>query len=164
MLPTILNVVVLAAMFCGFIAFTVYYIWPPLVRAIEERAMKMAQGFAAANRSEQLVRDARSGSEDIVEVAKVRALEIQARADRQAAAIVEAAKARAQREAETATAAAAEAIANKIEVARAALQTEIAVLAQAAAEKILGRPVDMTKHADIAGDLGASMRRASSGH
>src|SRR6476659_11038948 len=73
-----------ALSFALLIWFTVKFIWPPLVAAIEERQRKIAEGLAAADRSQkdlaqaqdkvnEALRDARGKANEIIEQAHQRA-------------------------------------------------------------------------------------------
>lgn len=84
--------------FAVFVWFTMRFVWPPLVQAMDERKAKIADGLAAAERGvhEQELAEKRA-AETIVQ-AKQQAAEIKANAEKQASMIVEEAKNKAQEE------------------------------------------------------------------
>ncbi|MEK7792503.1 MAG: F0F1 ATP synthase subunit B, partial [Pseudomonadota bacterium] len=81
-----------AIAFSIFIWFTVKYIWPPLLRAIEERQKTIADGLAAGERGRHELELASQRSSDTLKEAKQRASEIVLQAEKRAAEIVEEAK------------------------------------------------------------------------
>jgi len=83
------NITLLGQMisFAILIWFTVKFIWPPLMKAIEDRQQKIAEGLAAADRSQKdlaqaqdkvndVLKDARTKANDIIEQAHARANQI----------------------------------------------------------------------------------------
>lgn len=141
--------------FAGFVLFCMRYVWPPITAAMAERAQKINDGLAAADRA----------SHDL-EIAKKQAVAHMIEAKRDAAGIVESANKRAAQlidEAKTAANAEAERIkvaaVAEIEQERARAQehlmTQVSALAIAGAEKILGAEIDAAKHAELLTSLTA---------
>ncbi len=83
-----------AMAFAIFIWFTVKFVWPPLMRAIENRQKTIADGLAAGERGKSELELASHRSADVVRDAKQRAAEIIAQAEKRASEIVEEAKSR----------------------------------------------------------------------
>ena len=81
-----------AMAFAIFIWFTVKFVWPPLMRAIENRQKTIADGLAAGERGKHELELASHRSADVVRDAKQRAADIIAQAEKRAAEIVEEAK------------------------------------------------------------------------
>ena len=135
--------------FAVFVWFTMKFVWPPLVKAMDERKAKIADGLAAAERGqhEQVLAQERA-TEDLHE-AKQQAAEIKAKAERQAAQLVEEAKEKAQAEGARQLAAAQAEIEQATNKAREELRAKVAELAVAGAEKILRREIDAEAHKDI---------------
>ena len=79
---------------------TMKYIWPPLIHAIEERQKKIADGLAAANKSEQALAVATEQGKAIEADARSRASTIVSDGEKRAQSIIDEAKAQAQVEAE----------------------------------------------------------------
>ena len=81
-----------AMAFAVFIWFTVKFVWPPLLRAIETRQKTIADGLAAGERGKHDLELASHRSADLVRDAKQRAADIITQAEKRAAEIVEEAK------------------------------------------------------------------------
>src|SRR5450830_954150 len=95
--------------------FTMKFVWPPLMNALDERAKKIADGLAAAERGKLEMADAEKRAQAIIEEAKRTASE-------EAARIVAAAHADAQQQ---------------VTQARDTLRAQVATLAVQGAEQIL---------------------------
>jgi F-type H+-transporting ATPase subunit b len=87
-----------AMAFAIFIWFTVRFVWPPLMRAVENRQKTIADGLAAGERGRQELELASHRSADVVREAKQRAADIIAQAEKRAAEIVDEAKVSAKEE------------------------------------------------------------------
>ena len=137
--------------------FTAKVVWPPLMKVLDERAKKIADGLAAADRSKQemvaverhiQVELAKSREEsqrrinDAEGTANKLAEGIRQNAQDEAARIIEQAKVEAQAE---------------IQRAREVLRGEVAVLAVKGAEQILKREVDASVHADLLKQLAVEL-------
>ena len=135
--------------FAVFVWFTMRFVWPPLVQAMDERKAKIADGLAAAERGahEQELAEKRA-AETIVQ-AKQQAAEIKANAEKQASMIVEEAKNKAQEEGSRQLAAAQAEIEQETNKAREQLRGKVAELAVVGAEKILCKEIDANAHKDI---------------
>jgi F-type H+-transporting ATPase subunit b len=138
-----------AAAFALFIWFTVKFVWPPIIRAIEQRQKMIADGLAAAERGKQDLELASRRAEDLIREAKEQAQEIIAQADKRAAQLVEEGKVGAKAEGERIVAAAKAEIAQEVARAKDTLRAQVGVLAVQGAEKILRREVDAKAHADL---------------
>jgi F-type H+-transporting ATPase subunit b len=138
-----------AATFFIFIWFTAKFVWPYLMRAIEDRQKHIAEGLAAAERGKQDLEQAAVRTADMLRDARQQAQEILAQAERRAAQIVEEAKVAAGEEgARLITGAKAE-IDQEVSRARETLRSQVAMLAVTGAEQILRREVDAKVHADL---------------
>lgn len=144
-----LSLLAQALTFALFIWFTVRFVWPPLMRAIEERQKTIADGLAAAERGRLDLEQATQRSAQVLREAKQQAQEILAQADRRAAEIVEEAKTAAKTEGERLIAGAKADIEREVARAREALRAQVAALVVAGAEQILRREVDEKAHADL---------------
>ena len=138
-----------AIAFSIFIWFTVKYVWPPLLRAIEERQKTIADGLAAGEKGRHELELASQRSSDVLKEAKQRASEIILQAEKRAAEIVEEAKISAKEEGNRIIAGAKADIAHEMFSAKEALRQHVAELAVAGAAKILRREVDAKAHADL---------------
>ena len=128
---------------------TMKFIWPPLIRAIDERRQKIADGLAAAEEGTRSLSEATRKITQLESDAKARAQLIIIDTEKRAQAIVEAAKAQAQVEAERLIAAAKSEAQQQLVRARTELRDQVAGLVVAAAEQILKREVDARTHAAL---------------
>ena len=135
--------------FAVFVWFTMKFVWPPLVKAMDERKAKIADGLAAAERGQHEQVLAQERATEYLHEAKQQAAEIKAKAERQAAQLVEEAKEKAQAEGARQLAAAQAEIEQATNKAREELRAKVAELAVAGAEKILRREIDAEAHKDI---------------
>ena len=136
---------------------TMKYIWPPLIRAIEERQKQIADGLAAANKGERALAVATEQGKAIEADARARASNLVADGEKLGQKIVEDAKAQAQIEADRILEAARAEAAQEMERVREQLRNQVAVLAVAGAEQILAREVDKTVHAQLLEQLKAKL-------
>ena len=137
-----LTLVVQVLVFGAFVMFTMKFVWPPLVKALEERQEKIADGLAAAERGRRELELAQHRVKDEMKQAKVDAADILEKANRRAGQIIEEAKDEARQEAQKLAKMADEQITQALHHAKDSLRKQVAVLAVAGAEKILMREID----------------------
>ena len=142
-----------AAVFAAFIWFTVKFVWPPLLRAIEARQKQIADGLAAGEQGKRSLETASKQSEQAIHDARGRAADILAQAEKRGAEMIEEAKVAAKSEGDREKAAAKADIQQEAQRAREQLREQVAALAVAGAEKILRREVDAKAHADLLNQL-----------
>jgi F-type H+-transporting ATPase subunit b len=135
--------------FAVFVWFTLRFIWPPLVAAMNERKAKIADGLAAAERGQQSQARAEQEAEVFLQQARQQAAEIKSNADKEAASIIDQAKDKGRQEAARQLAAAQAEIAQSTQKAREALRVKVAELAVAGAEKILRKEINAKAHHKI---------------
>ena len=138
-----------AITFAIFVWFTMKYVWPPMMAAMQERQKRISDGLAAADRGSRALDEAREESEKLLKDAREQAQEILSAANRQANEAIESSKTQAREEGERIVATAKAEIETEINRARDALRREVGTLAVAGATQILGREVDDKAHADI---------------
>jgi F-type H+-transporting ATPase subunit b len=138
-----------ALVFAGFIWFTIKFVWPPLLRAIETRQKTIADGLAAAEEGKRSLEVSNKRAEEEVRKARDRAAEVLTQAEKRAAQMIEEAKNAAKEEGNREKSAAKAEIAQEITRAREQLRDQVASLAVAGAEKILRREVDARAHGDL---------------
>ena len=138
-----------AAVFLAFIGFTIKFIWPPMLKAIETRQKTIADGLAAADQGRKSLETSAKQAADEIQAARTRAAEILAQAEKRAAQMVESAKTAAKEESGREKAAAKAEIEQDVSRARETLREQVAALAVAGAEKILLREVNAQTHADL---------------
>jgi len=147
-----------AVAFALFIWFTVKFIWPPLMNAIEQRQRKIAEGLAAAERGKQDLELAAKRAAEEIQLARSKAGEIISQAEKRGAAVIEEAKNAAKAEAERIVIGAKAEIEQEVFRAKEALRAQVSVLALAGAEKILKREIDAKAHAQLLSGLEAEFR------
>jgi F-type H+-transporting ATPase subunit b len=144
-----LTLVAQAVSFALFIWFTVKFVWPPMLRAIETRQKTIADGLAAAEQGRRALETSNREAEEAVREARNRAAEIIAQAEKRGAQMIDEARKAAKEEGGREKAAAQAEIAQAVTRAREQLRDRVASLAVAGAEKILRREVDAKAHADL---------------
>ena len=144
-----LTLIAQAVSFAILIWFTVKFVWPPLLTAIETRQKEIADGLAAGERGRNELEQASKRSADAVNVARQRASEIIAQAEKRAATIIEEAKGSAKVEGDRIVASAKAEVEQEVNRAKEGLRSQVATLAIAGAEKILRKEIDAKAHEDI---------------
>jgi F-type H+-transporting ATPase subunit b len=131
------------------VGFTMKFVWPPIAAALDERARKIADGLAAADKAKAELAAADRRVEE--ELAKTRneTATLLADAERRAQAIVEEAKGRATEEGNKIVAAARVEADQQTVKAREALREQVAALAVKGAEQILRKEINAGVHADL---------------
>ncbi len=148
-----LTLIAQALAFALFIWLTAKFIWPPLMRAIEQRQKQIADGLAAGERGRLELEEAGRRANEELAKARERVGEIIGSAEEREAQMLDEAKAAAKAEAERILAAAKADIDQQIAHARETLREQVAALAVAGAEKILRREVNAQSHAELLGQL-----------
>ncbi len=129
--------------------FTMKYVWPPIMQALEERKKKIAEGLAAAERGHHEMELAGKRASVALKEARDQAAEIVGKAQKRAGEIVEESKESARTEGERLIAAARSEISREVQQAKQSLRDQVSVLAIDAAEQILREEVDRKKHEKI---------------
>jgi F-type H+-transporting ATPase subunit b len=142
-----------AIVFALLVLFTMKFVWPPIAKALDERAGKIADGLAAADKAKSELSSANQRVEAELAKSRTESTARLADAERRGQALVEEAKAKATEEGNKIIAAAkAEADQQTIK-AREALREQVAALAVKGAEQILRKEVNAAVHADLLGRL-----------
>lgn len=128
---------------------TMKFVWPPIMKALDERAAKIAEGLAAAERGRQSLDLAAKHSVETMREGKEKVAELLAQAEKRGQQIIEEARAQARVEADKVVAGAKAEIEQEAARIKETLRERVAELAVAGAEKILRREVDAKAHADI---------------
>jgi F-type H+-transporting ATPase subunit b len=135
--------------FAVFVYFCMRYVWPPIVKALDERTSKIAEGLAAAERGQQEQELGQQRALELMKEAKTNASDIVGQAQKRYNDILDEAKRDAQAEAERIKTAAHAEIEQETNRAREELRERMAALAIAAAEKILQKEIDADAHKAI---------------
>jgi F-type H+-transporting ATPase subunit b len=136
---------------------TMKFIWPPLIKALDERSKKIADGLAAAERGNKSLDDAKKQIAKLESDARAAGHARAADAEKQAAAIVDAARKEAESERARILAQAKTDAEQEMQRAKNSLRDQVAVLAVAGAEQILKREVNAQVHADLLNQLKARL-------
>ena len=122
--------------------FTMKFIWPPLTKAIDDRAQRISEGLSAAEKARRELTDADARVVEEIRKARDEALVIVDKARQQAGQIIEKARQDALVEAGRQKAAAAAEIDSMAHRARETLRTQVGALVVNGAERILQRGID----------------------
>lgn len=152
-----LTLIAQALTFAAFIWFTVTFIWPPLLRMIEERQTKIAEGLAAAEKGARSLEEARGRIDVMVEEARVQARSILDQAQARANSLVEESRASAEKERDRIIETGRAEVEQQLNKARSELRGQVAAIAVAGAEKILTREIDSRAHQDLLDKLAAQI-------
>lgn len=139
--------------FAILIGFTMKFIWPPLMNAIDERRRQIADGLAAAERSEKELAQTHEKVNEVLREARVRANEIIEQAHARANQIIDQAKAEAITQADRQVAAAEAEIQAAANRAREELRRQLADLVVSGAEKVIAREIDRGAHRALLNEL-----------
>lgn len=126
--------------------FTMRYVWPPIIKAMQERQKRIADGLAAGERGERDLELARQKSVEILHEAKQQASQLMDNANKRAAVLVDEGKETARQEAERIIKTAKDEITQLVNQAKRDLQNQASDLAIAMAEKIVQRDIDANTH------------------
>jgi F-type H+-transporting ATPase subunit b len=138
-----------AIVFAILVWFTMKFVWPPITKALDERAQKIADGLAAADKAKAELASANKRVEAELASSRNETATRLADAERRAQTIVEEAKARAAEEGNRIIAAAKAEAEQQSVKARDALREQVAALAVKGAEQILRKEVNAGVHADL---------------
>ena len=136
---------------------TMKFIWPPLTRAMDERAQRIAEGLAAADRSQADLAAAELRAAEALKEARVKANEIIEQAHQRGIQIVEAAKVDAIAEGGRQKVLAESDIAASVNRAHEDLRRQMSTLVVSGAEKLLRREIDPAAHKGLIDELAASL-------
>lgn len=139
------------------VIFTMKFVWPPIAKALDDRASKIADGLAAADKARADLSSANKRVEEELAKSRNESAVRLADAERRAQAIIEEAKAKANEEGSKIVAAAKVEAQQQTVKAREALREQVAVLAVKGAEQILRKEVNAGVHADLLGRLKAEL-------
>lgn len=137
--------------------FTMKFIWPPLMQAMDERAKRIADGLSAAERAQAELKDADARVAEEIKGARAQAAEIVDKAHKQASQIVDKAKTDALLEGARQKATAQADIDGMVGRAREQLRGQVAALAVQGASKIIAREIDPKAHKALLDQLVAEI-------
>lgn len=132
-----------------FVWFCMKFIWPPILKAMDERRAKIADGLAASDRAEKALADANQEVEKQIMAARDKAGEIVDQANQRHGQILEQAKDDAIGERRKQVAAGEAEITQSANQAREELRATVASLVVLGARQILEREVDEETHREL---------------
>ena len=138
-----------AIVFAILVWFTMKFVWPPITKALDERAQKIADGLAAADKAKSDLASASKRVEAELATSRNETAGRLADAERRALVIIEEAKAKAVEEGAKIVATAKAEAEQQAVKAREALREQVAALAVKGAEQILRKEVNAGVHAEL---------------
>jgi F-type H+-transporting ATPase subunit b len=139
---------------------TMKFVWPPVIRAIEDRQKKIAAGLAAAERGQKELQESHGAAASIVSEAREKAARIIEQANRRSGEIIDEARSTAISEGQRLVGDARQEVALEQARARDALRKDVATLAVAGASRLLEREIDPRAHADLIEKLAREIETA----
>ena len=139
--------------FILFVWFCMKYVWPPMMKALEEREKEISDGLDAASRGKREFEEAKVKKAEVLEEAKNEAAELVSQANQRANQLVEDAKTSAEEEAERIKITAQSDIDQNTKRAKEELRSEVAALIVAGTEKILKAEIDQKKNSDLLDEI-----------
>lgn len=133
--------------------FTMKFVWPPLIKALDDRAKKIGDGLAAADKGKRAMEEAEVAAQKELAAARDEGQKRIADAEKRASMAGDEIKANAQAEAARIIAQAKADADQQVNKAREELRAQVAALAVKGAEQILKREVNAAAHADLLGLL-----------
>ena len=140
-----------------FVWFCMKYVWPFIMGAIVQRQTEIADGLAAAEQGRSSLTTAKVEVDKLIAAARDQARGIVDQANTRATGIVEQAKADGEAARKAQLDAARAEIGVEVNRAREELRGQVAKIAVAGAEKVLGREIDANAHRDLLGKLAAEL-------
>ena len=154
------TLIVQAIVFVILALVTMKYIWPPLIRAIDDRRAKIADGLAAAERGHKELQSANGEAQVIINEAREKALKIVDQANRRSGEIIEEARSTAMSEVQRLVGDARQEAALEQARARDQLRKDVGSLAVAGASRLLEREIDPKAHAELIEQLAREIETA----
>jgi F-type H+-transporting ATPase subunit b len=143
------SLIVQMIVFLILVGFTMKYVWPPIIKALDERAEKIKDGLSAADKAKAELAGAEAQIAKELAQTKAESAKLISDAEKRAAAIVDAAKGKAEEEGAKILAAAKADAEQQVSRAREALREQVAALAVKGAEQILQKEVNAGVHAEL---------------
>jgi F-type H+-transporting ATPase subunit b len=143
--------------FIIFVLVTMKYIWPPIVKALQDRQKKIADGLEAAERGKHSLELARKKTADMLRDVKNQSSQIVDQAGRRSNQIVDEAQIKARQEGQRIITSAKSEVELMARNAKDGLRKEVTQLALDTAAKILAKEVDRAKHDKMLDELIAGL-------
>jgi F-type H+-transporting ATPase subunit b len=143
------SLIVQMIVFLLLVGFTMKFVWPPITKALDERAAKIRDGLSAADKAKAELAGAEAQIAKELAATKAESGKLISDAEKRAAAIVDAAKGKAEEEGAKILAAAKADAEQQVSRAREVLREQVAALAVKGAEQILQKEVNAGVHAEL---------------
>lgn len=137
--------------------FVMKFVTPPIMKALDERAKKISDGLAAADKAKAELSSANRRVEEELAQSRTEVAARLAEAEKRGQQLIEEAKRRAEEEGAKIIAQAKADAEQQVVKAREALREQVAVLAVAGAEQILKKEVNPAVHAELLNRLKAEL-------
>ena len=135
--------------FAMVVLFSMKFIWPMIMEAIEERNKNISDGLAAAEQGQKKLSEAETEVNTLIKEAKQQATTILDQANTRASSIMESAKNEGTSERDKIISTAHDEAQQELAKLRETLRKEVAGLAISGAEKILTREISSADHKDM---------------
>jgi F-type H+-transporting ATPase subunit b len=132
-----------------FVWFCMQVVWPPILKALDERRTRIADGLAASDRAERALEEANQKVDEEIKAAREKAHEIIEQANQRHSQILEQAKDDAMGERQRQVAAGEAEITLSANQAREDLRATVANLAVLGASRILEKEIDADAHREL---------------
>lgn len=136
-----------------FVWFTMKYIWPPVIKAMQERQQKIADGLGAAERGVHALELSKKESAHLLQQAKEEAASVVERANQRSVRLVEEAKKLGRDESERLVAQGHADVETILVQTKAALREEAVNIAIAGIQKVYGAKITKTTHDHLLNEL-----------
>ncbi len=143
--------------FIIFIWFCMKFVWPPIIKALEERKKKIADGLAYAEKADKKLAQAREKADEYVRLAQEQARTIVDIANQKSTTIIDQAREHAQNEARKIKNTAQQEVAHEILRAKETLRKQVGALVVAGASQIISESIDETKNKKLVEKLAAEL-------
>jgi F-type H+-transporting ATPase subunit b len=143
--------------FVLFVLFTMKFVVPPIMAALDARAKKIAEGLAFADRAKLELNEAHKRADAELAQSRSDNQTRLAEAEKQGAAVIAEARKTAEAEKARILAEAKAEADQEVQRARDTLREQVAALAVKGAEQILKVEIDASKHAALLGELKAQL-------
>lgn len=143
--------------FIVFVWFCLKFIWPHIIKAMDDRKTQIAEGLAAGDRGRHELELAEQRAVAVIREAKDQAKDILAQAHKRGDEIVDEAKVDGRAEGERMLRAAEAEIAQQMNQTREQLRADVVKLSLQGAQQVLGHEVDEKAHTDQLNRLAAQL-------
>lgn len=133
--------------------FTMHYVWPPLIKQLDERQATIANGLAAASQAASDLLQAEVDAKQMLDTAKAQAQQLVDAANKRALSMIDSAKQDALVEGQRMMGVAKAEIAREMAAAKESLRHQVAAIAIQGAEKILGREINQAANQQLLDDV-----------